>query len=411
MASRTWSGAIVGVAFFAAACGVATEGGAPAEPRASVADAGGAEADGPTAGGSEGPASTTDAGTRDAGAAASPGQPRGIFLLGDSRPPSAQEMARPFVDGFTMRTSWTTLERSQGVYDFSSIDQVLAAIPDKKRLTLEIFALDVPDYIKSQAGVQTWTATGIGGTLVTTVVPWTSFAIERYAAFTKALAAHVWQGTALGDPASKLANLDAAIVGLQGVRDLGGTLKTVPGYERVKFADAAVRSLHAMVDAFPHKSPFVGFFGMEDGIAQPRLSDYLLERLKAEFFDGTGSPRLGLFQENLACDTPGAQGALFTERDRTYTMFQALRSWVKPVNGDLSKIEKTDKCMGPAGCVKDTNGDGKADDRSTCTSGPEIGMGFAQATFNTRYFEIYRDDLSNPAFAASLQAYHDALWR
>lgn len=361
----------------------------------------------PSTGGSGGTASTGGSG----GGGSASKDVRGIYFLGDDKPPKATDMAHPFIDGFTMRVGWTALETSKDVYDFSGIDAVVAAIPAGKKLTLEIFIFDVPAYIKSEPGIETWMTTHPNGMVITTAVPWSTYAIQRYAALNTALANHVVEGVKLGDATSKLANVNASVVGLQGIRDIGSNLKDVPGYERTKFADGVIAGLHAAADAFPNKAPFVAFFGMADNILQPNLGDYLLERIRTEFYNGSGPSRMGLFQENLACDTPGPNGALYTERDKTYTMFQALRSWVKPANGNLMLIEKTDKCMMPAGCVKDTNGDGMADDRSTCTSGPDVGMQFAWDTFNTRYFEIYRDDVNHPGFATSLQAFHDKLWQ
>ena len=75
----------------------------------------------------------------------------------------------------------------------------------------------------------------------------------------------------------------------------------------------------------------------------------------------SSTPTLGLFQETLACSTPSTTFAfsLFESQDRTYTMFQALQSWIGP----FANPPKTDPCLTTTGS-----------DRSTATAGPDVGI-------------------------------------
>ena len=136
---------------------------------------------------------------------------------------------------------------------------------------------------------------------------------------------------------------------------------------------------------------------MNDGIPSPRFDEHLLESLRQAYFDGSGPPKIGLFEENLACSTPTTTFAfaLAQEQQNTYTMFQMLQSWIQP----FSNPARTDPCL-----VTTVPGD-----RSTAISGPEVGIEYARQTFGCRYFEIYVPDLQHPGFADELMAEHQLL--
>jgi hypothetical protein len=127
-------------------------------------------------------------------------RPVGIYLLSDPSPPSsvASLLAKPFVDGYSQRIAWTDLEPAPGVYDFSRIDAVVAAVqPLHKRFTISILAAEVPHDLSAAAGAET-VSVGFGGGLKVTVLPWHAPARARWNALLAALAAHPVADSAAG---------------------------------------------------------------------------------------------------------------------------------------------------------------------------------------------------------------------
>jgi hypothetical protein len=353
-------------------------------------------------------------------------RPRGIYLLGAGRDttPDPVAMAKPFVDGYTLRLFWEDVEPVRDGYDFSAIDETLANLEPfgpAKRLTLELLARSAPDWILAEPGVVTYEAQDIAGVgpsseTVTLPVPWDEFTLTRWEALMGAMADHEVYDSATGSMVSlashsRLAQVDANIPGLGGIRDLGNKLVTSPVYSRTAFLGAINRAVNATEDRFPESFIFLMFFGMNDG-QNPPLNGEILEGLRGEFFPGTGQPRLGLFKENLSCASPAGlpSDALFTEQDRTFIMFQALQGWTAP----FANSAATDACLVfdpplPEGWQ---TGDPPTDNavRRTAVSGPEVGMLLGINTFKARYFEMYIQDLQQDSFDDDFQMIHDIIW-
>ncbi len=160
-----------------------------------------------------------------------------------------------------------------------------------------------------------------------------------------------------------------------------------------------LRSLHVVVDQFPNQFHYVPLFRINDRTASPPLDGHLLAVIKQDFFNGSRPPQMGLYQENLSCRGPNTAGApaLFREQNNTYTMIQALQSWLTlaPYNSPGS----TDPCLVTT----------VPNDRTTAVSGPEVGIQHAYQTFGCRYFEIYLSDLLHPGFANEFEQWSKIL--
>ena len=327
--------------------------------------------------------------------------PTGIYALGPGllRPVSERLSGirdLPFVDGYTWRMGWADFEIGPGQYDFSPIDSVIARLePLGQKLSFSLFS-SAPEYILNDPNVETFFGVGsrAGGSQdQLRPVTWDSTALARYEAFTLALANYMVPDAAAGGQLVPLkdhpvlAQITASVLGLGLIRDKEQRLASSPGYEREKFIQAVLRSVHAIVDKFPNKFTYVGFFSMQDQINTPALDEVLLDSLTTEF-DGVANPRLGLFQENLACSTPipTFAWALDREKNNRPILFQMLQSWKNP----FANPSKTDPCL-------------------TDSTGPDVGMRYAFDTFNCRYFEIYTADLDFAGFHNALQEMHDFL--
>jgi hypothetical protein len=193
-------------------------------------------------------------------AAAIPG-PAGIFVIGDTRyfPGDVAKFDLDFVDGYTLRVPWTDLESWDSIaqvprYDFSRIDLTLEDLRARgKRMTLEIFITNAPVHVLAQPGTVTWLNPHptFGGTQV---VPWDANALAAYRAFLAQLSNHTVAGTSwrIADHPT-LESVDAPIIGLQGLRELSGTLVQQPSYTREGFVQAVVRCRRRQSRSLPHQ--------------------------------------------------------------------------------------------------------------------------------------------------------------
>jgi len=299
----------------------------------------------------------------------------------------------PFVDGMLYRTGWKTFETSQGVYNFSSIESKIAALPANQKLTLAIFAIagarnDVPSYVITGAGTETWTDTQNGKN----PLPWNAYALSRWDALCEALANHVYQGVALKDH-PKLAQIDCSIIGTQGIR-LRDPL-SVPGYTAQKYKDACIAAVTSMASRFPAKNCYVGLFGIGGqtypaGTAEAQaIRDALLAT-----FDGVSRNRINFFQETwtgIAPEVGSPQGNLvYDVRTKTSIMLQACWSWMRASSGTQCTWVRNAQ-----NAIIDT---------------PQMGVdNAAQFGSACTYFEIYNDDLQNSAYQSTWQALHASL--
>lgn len=312
--------------------------------------------------------------------AAVPG-PSGIFAIGSTNevPGEIAKFDFDFVAGYTLRTTWTAIETWDAVaqapaYNFSRIDTALEELRARgKRMTLEVFIDTVPDHVMSRPGTVTWnnphpTRGGLR------VVPWDANALAAYSALLQAMSNHIVAGTSwrMADHPA-LETVDAPIVGLQGLREVSGTLVAHPDYTRERFTDAVLASVHANRAAFPAKFGFLALFLMEDGTASPSLDDALLARLLVEF-NHPGQPTLGFFQETLSDTgpTPTGVGSLLAQASaESYILFQALRPWV---------LNSADQGVRPPEIASAT---------------PLAGLERAWTQFHAPYVELYGADLLN----------------
>ncbi len=354
-------------------------------------------------------------------------RPQGIYMIGNVGQsfPDPEVLARPYVDGFTVRVFWEDLEPQKGDFDFSIIEaalQNLASYGGTKRMTLEIFSREVPSWLLAEPGIVTYDARNIAGgsasgQTITVPLPWDPITLERWDLFVATLAAHQLYDEIAGIELplashSLLAHINAEIPGLGGIRDQGGLLVATPEYDRALLLDAISQAIHSMESRFTAPSVFLLYFDMDDGTL-PHLGDVILTMLQDDFFPAPGREGVGLFRESWACDQPvGRPGdALFDMQDETFILLQALQGWVNP----FQDPEATDQCMifDPPQTPGWQTGDRLTDNeiRKTSVSGPEIGIIHGMQELNCYYFELYVGDLRHEPFADDLQQMHDLIWQ
>jgi hypothetical protein len=332
-------------------------------------------------------------------------QPGGLYILdGEGGSQVAGVSMRdgnvrdyPFVDGYVLRTSWETLEPTDGHYDFTIIDNLLSPggahrLPGSQRLSL-IIGSSSPAWLLSLP-VSTWTA---GNPAVTKPLPWDPLTQQRFAALLDALAAHEsTPGTSLRDD-PLLAAINCGIAGLKsGIRDPEEIkIRDMPGYSRQNILLAVDTHLGNVTKAFPDKPVHIGFWAYNDAVSDPAAWDELRTSLLAAF-NGADRPRIGFWMENLAANRIAADSdpyeglpntdfaaALFTSQEEAYVGYQMLGSWAKPFNP--SHVD------------------------NTLNGSPEDALDYSANVFQSRYFEVYVADADFMPFADELQRWHDFL--
>lgn len=312
--------------------------------------------------------------------------PRGIFVLGSGGGDLRNIRDYRFVEGFSLRIGWDQVEKAEGVFDFSTVDDAVARLQAiGKKLTLEVFTLQPPAHVMARVG-ETWFNPKIGALVP---VPWDAEAGRAWSEFSRALASHP-VADASRDGAEvpfsdhpTLETVAAPIPGLLEIRELSGTLVSLASYERGCFIDSVAAAAHASRDAFAAKFGFVALFRMDDADRDVPLDRAVLERLMAEF-NGPGQPTLGFFQETLSDvgPTPEGLGALLAAAaPETYVMFQALTSWSRPFTGH-------DK---------------------VASGHPGVGIALGHGTYGATYFELYVTDIDNPELTEELEGWNSRL--
>jgi hypothetical protein len=316
--------------------------------------------------------------------------PAGIYVIGDTRD-VAGEIDRfdfDYVAGYALRIAWTDIETwnsntNSPVYNFSRMDARLEELRAKgKKMTIEIFVNKAPSYLFDPPGITTWsnphpTQGGVQP------LPWDTRTLAAYQAMMQSLANHQVSGTSwrVADHPS-LETVDASIVGLQGVRELSGTLVNHPDYTRAKFIQSVVDSASISRMAFPRQYGFLAMFLMDDNEGGISMDQAVYQRLQTEF-NVPGKPTLGYFQETLSdtgprTDTLGS--ILHSASSETYVMFQALRPWTLR-EGDPVPVE-------------------------IASGTPVTGIRNAWRDYRSTYVELYGGDILNTANAASLRKWN-----
>jgi hypothetical protein len=332
--------------------------------------------------------------------------PRGIYMLdantGLYRLGLLARANLPYVDGYAWRMPWTAFDTgtTTGVYNFIAIDTAISQLQslsnnqnNRMKLSLVLNIQQPPAYVLSKAA-ETFQAQLPGNNGTATVpVPWDANALAEYAKFTKALGDHL-----VYDAVSRtyiplrdhpaLGQINAGIIGLQAIRDLGGNCTAHPSYTRSKFVQAIRANVHALQDQFPAKPTYLAYFSMQDSTRNPSLDEDLIAALNAEF-DGstTARPHIGLFQEALRGDNPipGGNGLannlVAGHEGGCFILFQACGSWLNRTFCTWSATDTT----------------------------PANGFTLGYGTYGALYYELYEADISYSGYTSTLQQWHDFL--
>ncbi len=327
-------------------------------------------------------------------------QPRGIYLLDSTagtlinglRMRDGNIRNLPFVDGYVLRTEWDTLEPTNGVFDFTIIDNIFAKLPAGQKLSLMVASGFLPSWLNTLPGVTTYTA---GSPATTLPIPWNATTQARHRSMLAALSNHIVDGVPLRDH-PRLAAMDVWIPGLKsGIRSQTAQIRDIPGYSRPVFEGGVLTHLANVTENFPNVPAMIGFWSYTDSTPSPVAWESLRQAILAQH-NGINRPRVAFWMENLAANRSAANAdpwvglpnfsftaPLYSSQNNTPICYQVLGSWSRPFASDHV----------------DNNLNGS----------PEDGMDYGFTHFQCRYYEHYQADVDFPSYAAEFQRWHDFL--
>jgi hypothetical protein len=324
-----------------------------------------------------------------------------------------------FVEGYTLRVPWTSIENNMTAddYDFYMIDNALSLLAAQTGTNqkLSIIIQGEPDYIENHSGAITWCTDGTTNCtdpVVKRPVPWDDYLQDRWDALLTAMGSEpspAGGGLTLGtDP--RLAILNPSMPGGDsGIRDPAVNLVSLPGFTEQKLLDAAEYYLSTLQNHFPGKYVQIGFWKLNE-TGHTGLTEYVRTGILDDF-DGIVRPRVGFWQENLGAtrltaarefisspeaytSTPLTSFAtpLRDSEDVTWTAFQTLDSW--------------------AGFFEDSHAvkmfNGSPNDAYEAAYKPS---GTDSLGYKTQYFETYVADVDYEAQQPQAYLYPTSLYR
>jgi hypothetical protein len=164
----------------------------------------------------------------------------------------------PFLDGYVLRTEWSTFEPTPGVFNFTIIDNIFTKLPAHQKLSFIINTGSLPAWLNSLPGITTYSA---GNPAVTRPYPWDAVAQERYRLMLVALGNHVIDGAPFRSH-PRLAAINAGIPGLfGGIREPNEIrIRDMAGYSRASMQSALLSYLGHITDNFPDVPAQLGFW-------------------------------------------------------------------------------------------------------------------------------------------------------
>lgn len=151
------------------------------------------------------------------------------------------------IDGVALQIGWPTIETSDGVFNWTTLDASLKAAKDRKKgITIHVFSgagLKTAPWLKA-TGVQTYNLTDFQGRVHEEALPWDETYLSQYEQFLKSLAAHL-SNAGYSDTVARISiAVPVAEMDLIGCKNnmLGGTYP----YDRATY----LASWKTMIDAY-----------------------------------------------------------------------------------------------------------------------------------------------------------------
>lgn len=182
-------------------------------------------------------------------------------LLSLSNPQNVSQvstlLANTSIDGVALQIGWTSMETSDDVFDWTTLDTALKTAKDSgKRVTLHIFPggpLGIAQWLKN-AGVETYSVSFRGRTREE-VLPWDQTFLSQYSQFLNSLAEHLSSAGYLSTVARISVGVPVGEMDLVACRD--NTLASVYSYNRDTYLSSWKTMIDAHATAFPSIKKFI----------------------------------------------------------------------------------------------------------------------------------------------------------
>lgn len=329
-----------------------------------------------------------------------------VFALMDANDKTSQfdqYLKLSTVDGIAIRLSWDSIETSNGVYDWTSINQAFtSAVSNKKKVTVHILSSiygKTPNWVYT-AGAASYTYGRFGTSSTNTdPVPWDNQYKIHWQSFLSGLYDHLnslgyldsLEFISVGSPVPEMSLIGCNSVAGTKYIDIKYTNNmptggTIP-YDRSKYLQAWKEFVSVTYNLFPTKkillpAPVAHIcFGDNDGGSfYKEVFDYAKSLSSTQFYHyATDLMASGLSGSSRLDQIPISPIDILSEAP---VGLQYTWSYTDSVNGNGTKL-------------------GGTFDQATCGKGIK--------TLKGKYFEVYKPDLLNadPSIQNAIQAIHN----
>lgn len=264
---------------------------------------------------------------------AAPEVPYGVFSIANvSKQPQAAVLANPDVDGVTLRQDWSTLEPTEGNFDFSYLDTAVASVAavDKKVLLRIGTQSGKPAWVTS--AIQTahglfFTFTAKNGVITTIPVFWDPTFLTKKTNMIAALGAHFTSNPAVSVVVASFANATSEDWNVPHTpTDVTNWLAL--GYTTDKLLGAGQQIIDATMSAFPNQivTLAVGGSGHVKGTNLDPTNDYAA-RTAVATARASWPGRLNVQKNDLSTSIPVFPG--------TDTLYQMISDFAPDVGGQM----------------------------------------------------------------------------
>jgi len=290
--------------------------------------------------------------------------PKGIYLMVTKsvRLDEVENiLSKPFVDGALIGSEWSTVEPSEGNYDWSIIDQYLEIVKSKgKKATLVVIAgKSIPEWVYAK-GVKTWNWVDHKGQSVTYPNPTDPKFYELWIDFVKALGQKY-----ANDSSISQVNICGGTGALCGLR----FYELPPDWDPNIIVEQWKKIVDTYVMAFPNTNLFFEVHTTKGQGLQ--LSEQMMSYNNSKYGN-----KIGPFEDFLSTTAPQSELASTIKKwgpqtDKGWCAFQQARA-----------------------------------------QGPDLNTAYSHGynDIGCKYFEIYKTDLQNPAYDPIHQKWHDLIW-
>lgn len=335
---------------------------------------------------------------------------RGIYsLTASGATPSAKALTNPYVAGIVIRTSWGSIETSEGRYDWSYLDtQIQAAKKSGKRLAIHIKAGStqsdaLPAWLRANPKLQLFSYFR-DGAKITVAAPWDPIYLEKLTSFIRAVGNRYRNESTiaylrLGGGQSILSGWEAS----RELYDASGSNRISwqeAGFRQDRLFDASKQTIDAFAEALPSTVLWDEPETVEAWQDIPGMTNKT-SASKVITAYGLSRPNYGVWREDLhACTATNPPPGQSSYLDLFKILWSAPgrdgAQMVWNVQDGTQDIPSSFR-MNPKNCVSDEDGDSDVDQADVLRKALDTALAYGMP-----YVEVYQADVADPDLQQTL---------